>query len=108
MMGMREVVATYCLLTVSPMDTRRGKETMDHKEAEDAVEGAEETEDSKQCNKEESNLNKRAILWEGQCKRSSCKWTVWGTVCSIALAYIPDTSFVSIYTNQRVTKNNDQ
>ena len=48
--------------TVSPMDTRRGKETMDHKETEDAVEGAEETEDSKQCNKEESNLMKRAIL----------------------------------------------
>jgi hypothetical protein len=44
------------------MDTRRGKETMDRKGAEDTVERAEETEDSKQCNKEESNLMKRAIL----------------------------------------------
>ena len=48
-------MATYCCSTVSPMDTRRGEETMDHEEAEDTVEGAEETEDNKQCNKEQSN-----------------------------------------------------
>ena len=57
------------------MDTRRDKETMDHKEAEDTVEGTEETGGSKQCNKGVEQCNDAELYWRRQCK--SCrKWTV--------------------------------
>ena len=49
---------------------------MDHKEAEDTVEGAEEAEGNKQCNKEVEQCNDAELYRRRQCKRSCRKWTV--------------------------------